>query len=167
MKELTEAEKQVTIETHELHVSLDDKQRKLTEYQTHIANIEKYASDLFIFCFRLSCIFSTDMGGDSSATTLWACLSLLRKKTISTGSFTYDTVYIKDTNSVAVSSGWGGRGCITIIDIESQKVMTTISMNTDIGGMAVRGRTIYYVLDHVNHNMSLYLCKRLRSKVCL
>jgi hypothetical protein len=34
---------------------------------------------------RLSCIFSTDMGGDSSATTLWACLSLLRKKTISQG----------------------------------------------------------------------------------
>jgi hypothetical protein len=31
-----------------------------------------------------------------------------------------------------------------IIDIESQEVMTTISMETDIYGMAVRGRTIYY-----------------------
>ena len=61
-----------------------------------------------------------------------------------TGSFTYDTVYIKDTNSVAVSSGRGGKRCITIIDIESQKVMTTISMDTYIYGMVVRGRTIYY-----------------------
>ena len=49
MKELTEAEQQVTTETHELHLSLDDKQRKLTEYQTNIANIEKYASDLQTF----------------------------------------------------------------------------------------------------------------------
>jgi uncharacterized protein (DUF3084 family) len=41
--------KQVTTETHELHVSLDEKQRKLTEYQTNIAKIEKYASDLQTF----------------------------------------------------------------------------------------------------------------------
>jgi DNA-binding beta-propeller fold protein YncE len=61
-----------------------------------------------------------------------------------TGSSTYDTVYIKDDNSVAVSSGGGGKGCITIIDIESQKVMTTIRMDTCINGMAVRGGTIYY-----------------------
>jgi hypothetical protein len=57
MRELTEAEKQVTTETHELHVSLDEKQRKLISLPL-----------VFIFCFRLSCIFSTDMGGDSSAT---------------------------------------------------------------------------------------------------
>jgi DNA-binding beta-propeller fold protein YncE len=62
-----------------------------------------------------------------------------------TGSCTYDTVYIKDTNSVAVSSGViAGKRCINIIDIESQKVMTTISMDTCSLGMAVRGRTIYY-----------------------
>jgi DNA-binding beta-propeller fold protein YncE len=61
-----------------------------------------------------------------------------------TGSSTYDTVYIKDNNSVAVSSGAGSNRCITIIDIESQEVMTTISMNTDMYGMAVRGRTICY-----------------------
>jgi DNA-binding beta-propeller fold protein YncE len=61
------------------------------------------------------------------------------------GSCTYDTVYIKDNNSVAVSSGdWGGKRCITIIDIESQKVMTTIPMETYMYGMAVRGRTIYH-----------------------
>jgi len=60
-----------------------------------------------------------------------------------TGACPYDTVYIKDNNSVAVSSGWGGKLCITIIDIESQKVMTTIPMDTYIYGMAVRGRTIY------------------------
>jgi hypothetical protein len=40
---------------------------------------------VFIFCFRLSCIFSTDMGGDSSATIICACLSFLRTKTISQG----------------------------------------------------------------------------------
>jgi hypothetical protein len=43
-------------------------------------------------------------------------------------------------NSVAVSSGWGVNRCITIIAIESQKVMTTISMDTNTFGMAVRGR---------------------------
>jgi hypothetical protein len=64
-----------------------------------------------------------------------------------TGSSTYDTVYIKDNNSVAVS--WGGwevksKRSITIIDIESKKVMTTIHMDTYIYGMAVRGRTLYY-----------------------
>jgi hypothetical protein len=60
------------------------------------------------------------------------------------GSSTNDTVYIKDNNSIAVSSGIGINRCIVIIDIESQKVMTTISMDTYIYGMAVRGRTIYY-----------------------
>jgi hypothetical protein len=61
-----------------------------------------------------------------------------------TGSDAYDTVYIKDNNSVAVSSGGGSNRCITMIDIVSQEVMTTISMDTSIYGMAVRGRTIYY-----------------------
>ena len=57
---------------------------------------------------------------------------------------TYDTVYIKDNNNVAVSSGSGSNSCISIIDIESKKVMTTIPMDTVIYGMAVRGRAIYY-----------------------
>ena len=61
-----------------------------------------------------------------------------------TGSDTYDAVYIKDNNSVAVSSGKGRNKCITIIDIESQQVIATITMDTDIYGMAVRGRTMYY-----------------------
>jgi WD40 repeat protein len=61
-----------------------------------------------------------------------------------TGANAYDTVYIKDNNSVAVSSGFGGNKCITIIDIVSNKVLTTISMDTDIVGMAIRGGTIYY-----------------------
>jgi hypothetical protein len=38
----------------------------------------------------------------------------------------------------------GNNRCITIIDIESKKVMTTIPMDTVIYGMAVRGRAIYY-----------------------
>jgi DNA-binding beta-propeller fold protein YncE len=61
-----------------------------------------------------------------------------------TGSLIYDTLYIKEDNSVAVSCGGGRKTCIAIIDIESKKVMTTISMNTHIWGMAIRGRTIYY-----------------------
>jgi len=61
-----------------------------------------------------------------------------------TGFSTYDTVYIKDSNSVAVLSGWGDNRCIAIIDIDSQEVMTTISMDTEVDGMAVRGRTIYF-----------------------
>jgi hypothetical protein len=43
------------------------------------------------------------------------------------GSETYDTVYIKDDNSVAVSSGAGDNRCITIIDIEKKEIMSTIS----------------------------------------
>jgi DNA-binding beta-propeller fold protein YncE len=61
-----------------------------------------------------------------------------------TGPSTYDTVYIKDKNSVAVSSGPVGNRCITIIDIESQKIMTTITIDDVTLGMAVRGKTIYY-----------------------
>jgi hypothetical protein len=62
-----------------------------------------------------------------------------------TGSCIYDTVYIKDNNSVAVSSGDKEvNRCISIIDMVSKEVMTTISLDTYIYGMAVRGRTIYY-----------------------
>jgi hypothetical protein len=88
MKELTEAEKQVTTETHELLVSLDEKQKELTEYQTNIVNMKKNASDLqtFIAVKQIEKeVVSTDMGGDSSATIIWACLSLLRTKTLSQG----------------------------------------------------------------------------------
>ena len=51
-----------------------------------------------------------------------------------TRSGTYDAVYIKENNSVAVWSGCGGNRCITIIDIEieSQEVMTNISMEMHI-----------------------------------
>jgi hypothetical protein len=61
-----------------------------------------------------------------------------------TGARTHDTLYIKVDNIVAVSSGRGTNRCITIIDIESKKVMTTISLDTAMLGMAIRGRTIYY-----------------------
>ena len=87
-----------------------------------------------------------------------------------TGICTYNTVYTKDNNSIAVSYGDGNNKFLAIIDIESQKVMTTISMDTYIYGMAVRGRTIYYctkdkgikmlnlsdksVSDIINSNMS-------------
>ena len=59
-----------------------------------------------------------------------------------TGSCTYDTVYIKDNNTIAVSLGYGVNNCIIIIDIESKRVMTTIPMDTEVYGMAVRDRTI-------------------------
>ena len=49
MTELDESEKQVTDETRELLLSLDEKQKELTEYQTNIVHIEKYASDLQTF----------------------------------------------------------------------------------------------------------------------
>jgi ribosomal protein S4E len=61
-----------------------------------------------------------------------------------TGSDNYDTVHIRDNNSVAVLSGIGDKQCITIIDIESKEVMTTISIDTHSYGMAVRGRTLFY-----------------------
>jgi sugar lactone lactonase YvrE len=250
LKDLTEAEKQITHETHELQVSLDEKQKKLSEYQTNIINIEKYASDLQTFLAvkqiekdvetQDTCLqslvnsdsisqskltYKIDSGLKNITTSIQKfaevvveskpCqmffvrrkdkqaqmmvtelsqpmsveniqLSLTKRITIGektirgcsllqdgrmvfgcnkvntvrffnqegvtlfqigkdqTGADTFDTVDIKNKNSVAVSSGDGSNRCITIIDIESQKVMTTIPMDTDIYGMAVRGSTIYY-----------------------
>ena len=46
MKELTELEKQITEEIRDLMLSLDGKPKELTEYQTNILNIKKYASDM-------------------------------------------------------------------------------------------------------------------------
>ena len=46
MKELTEEENLKTEETRELMEYLDKKQKELTEYQTNIVGIAKYASDL-------------------------------------------------------------------------------------------------------------------------
>jgi DNA-binding beta-propeller fold protein YncE len=248
MKELIELEKQVTEETRELLVSLDEKQKKLIEYQTNIVNIKKYASELQTFIavkqiekdvethdtFLQSLVnsdslnqtkltYKIDTGLKNITTSIqkfakvvveskpcevvfvrrkvkqaqmmvaeisspmsveniqlnlkqkikikgtnirgcsllpdgrmvFSCYSsrtviFINKEGIEsfqiskdkTGSF--DTVYIKDINSVAVSSGYGYNACIDIIDIESKKVMTTISMDTFIIGMTVRGRTIYY-----------------------
>jgi DNA-binding beta-propeller fold protein YncE len=62
----------------------------------------------------------------------------------------FDTVYFKYNNSVAVSSGQGRNTCITIINIESKKVMTTIHMYMGVYGMAVSGRAIYYC-SHDNY----------------
>jgi inorganic pyrophosphatase/exopolyphosphatase len=42
MKELAEAQTQITDETQELLISLDEKQNKLTEYQINVVNIRKY-----------------------------------------------------------------------------------------------------------------------------
>ena len=250
MKELIDAEKQVTEETRQLLVSLDEKQKKLIEYQTNIVSIKKYASDLQTFIavkqiekdlethdtwlqslINSDCLNQTkltykiDTGLKNITTSIqkfaevvveskpcemvfvrrknkqaqmmvaelsppmsveniqlnlkqnintkvssirgcsllpggrmvFSCynssiVAIINKEGIEsfqigkdkTGSGTYDAVYIINTNIVAVSSGSGGNRCITIIDIESQKVMTTISMYTNIYGMAVRGRTIYY-----------------------
>jgi hypothetical protein len=90
------------------------------------------------------------------------------------GSRTYDTLYIKEDNSVAVSSGVEDKRCITIINIENKKVMATISIDTAICGMAIKGRTIYYstwnkglkmlnlsdksVSDIINRNMWYVTC---------
>ena len=46
LEELTESDKQTTDETRELLVSLDKKQKELTEYQTNVVNIKNYASNL-------------------------------------------------------------------------------------------------------------------------
>ena len=249
MTKLTEADKYVTDETCELLVSLDEKQKELTEYQTNIVNIKKYASDLQTFiavkqiekyvetqdtCLQSlvnsdslnqtklaykidtnlkTIVTSIQKFGEVVVESKLCELTFARKKekqaqmmvvdlsppmsveniqlnlkqkinikgtcitgcslppnstmilscsstnTVSfintegvelfqidkdkTGSCNYDAVYIKDTNSVAVSSGGGNNRCITIIDIESNTVMTTISIDADIYGMAVRGRTLY------------------------
>ena len=250
MKELTEADKHVTEETRELLVSLDEKQKELTEHQTNMVNIKMYASDLQTLLAvkqiekdvekqdmglqalvnsdslnQTKLAYKIDTGLKTIVTSIQKfgkvvveskpCeLTFARKKekqaqmmevdllppmsieniqlilkkkmntkgtsitgcsllpngrmvlscnstsTVSfintegvelfqigrdkTGSSTYDTVYIKDNNIIAVSSGGGINRCIVIIDIESQKVMTTISMDTAIYGIAAIGRTIYY-----------------------
>jgi DNA polymerase III psi subunit len=247
MKELTEAEKQITDETREQLASLDRKQKELTEHQTNIANIRKYASDLQTYlairqiekevkthdtCLQSivnrlnqptlsykidtglktitssiqkfgevvveskSCELTFARKKDKQAQMMVVDLSpsmsvdniqLKLKQKLSTkgrtirgcallpdgrnvyscwenntvgfinkegiefyqigkdktGSGTYDTVYINDSNTIAVSSGREYNRYITIIDIESKEVMTSISMGTTIYGMVVRGRTIY------------------------
>ena len=259
MKELTEVEKQITDETQELLVSLDKKQKELTEHQTNIVNIRKYASDLQTYlaikqiekevetqdtCLQsivnslnqTTISYKIDTGLKTIASSIQKfgevvveskpCeLTLARKKdkqaqmmvadlsphmsveniqlnlkqkintkgskirgcsllpggrmvlscystnTVSfinkegvvyfqlgedkTGSCTYDTAYIKDNNSVAVSSGGGNDRCIAMIDIESQEVKATISIDTAIFGMAVRDRTIYYCTDNKLKMLSL------------
>jgi hypothetical protein len=86
---------------------------------------------MFIFCFSFSCI-----------------LCIFNRSLFVLSSFFFCSVcflfYDLRINSVAVSSGEGSTKCITMIDIESQEVMRTISMDTDIHGLAVRARTIYY-----------------------
>ena len=250
MKELTEAQKQITEETRELLVSLVEKQNELTEYQTNVVNIRKYASDLQAYlavkqiekeveahdtCLqslvkshslnqtKLSFLIDTGLKTiatniqkfgeivveskpceltfvrrkDKQAQMMIAELSppipvenilLNQKQKINmkgsrirgcsllpdnimvfscyntdivrfmdkdgielfeigkgkTGYYSYDTVYIKDNNSVAVSSSDESNSRITIIDLESQEVMTTISIDTTIFGMTVTGGTIYY-----------------------
>ena len=250
MKELDEAETHVTDKTHELLVSLDEKQKELTEYQTNIVNIEKYASDLQTFLAvkqiekdvethdmglqalvnsdnlsQTKLAFKIDTGlktivtsihkfgkvvveskpceltfarkkekqaqmivadllppmsveniqlnlkqkMNTKGTCITGCSLLSNDRTVlscsststvsfinsegvelfqigrdKTGSYANDTVYIKDNNSIAMSSGGGINTCIVIVDIESQKVMTTISMDTAIYGIAATGRTIYY-----------------------
>ena len=249
MKELTEAETTITEKTCELMASLDEREKELTEYQTNVVNIKRYASDLQTFLAmkqidndvetldtslhalvnsdslnqaKLSCQIDTTLKniatnigrfGEVDVESKPCELTFVRKKDKQaqmmvadpppmsvdntklnlkqkintkgtwmrgcclltdgrmvlasyydmivrfmnkdgvelfqigkdkTGSFTYDTVYIKDNNNVAVSSGAGGNRCITIIDIEKKEIMSTISMDTRIYSMAVRGRTIYY-----------------------
>ena len=254
MKEMTEAVKQETEETHELLVSLDEQQKELTEYQTNMVNIKRYASDLQTFlavkqiekdvetndmCLQsllngdsltqanLSCKIDTDLKtitksikkfGEVVVESKPCELTFARKKykqtqmmvadlsppmsvqniqltltqkinikgicitgctflpdgrmvlssystdTVSfinkegaelfqiskdkTGSYAYDTVCIRDNNRVAVSSGGGDNRYITIIDIEREKIITTISMDTAIYGMAVRGNAIYYCAEN-------------------
>ena len=248
MKQLTEAEQQATDETRKLLVSLDEKQKELTEYQKNAVNIKKYASDLQTFLAlkqiekevetQDTCLqslvnsdslnqaklsYKIDSGLKTIATNIQKfsevvvesklCeMNLVKKKdkqaqmivasllppmsvdniqlklkqkinikgqtstgcclfsdggmvfscsqanTVSfiskegvelfqigkdkTGSNTCDTVYIKENNSVAVSSGDIDNRCITIIDRESQKVMTTISMDTYIYGMVEQYITV-------------------------
>jgi hypothetical protein len=249
LNELTEAVTIVTRQTSELMVSLDEKQKELSEYKTNMVHINQYASNLQTFlalkqigsdveaqdtCLhalvnsdslkqtQISCNIDTSLKNLTTSIQSFgevvveskSCeLTLVRKKDkqaqimvahlpsmsvdninlkltqkVNTkiedvigcsllpdgrmvcscyekhivkffnkegvelfqigqdqiGSYTYDTLYIKEENSLAVSSGSGDKRCITIINIESKKVMTTISMDTYIRGMAIRGRTIYY-----------------------
>jgi DNA-binding beta-propeller fold protein YncE len=249
LNELVEAETIVTRQITGLMVSLDEKQKELSEYKTNMVNIKQYASELQTFlalkqigsdvealdtCLhalinsdslkqtKISCNIDTSLKNlttsiqsfgevvveskpceltlvrkkDKQAQIMVADLSPMsvdnihlnlkqkvntkgedirgcsllpdgrmvfscREKNIVTflnkegvelfqigkdkiGFRAYDALYIKEDNGVAVSSGIDVKHCITLIDIKSQKVMTTIFMETDICGMAIRGRTIYY-----------------------
>jgi hypothetical protein len=249
LNELTEAVTIVTRQTSELMVSLDEKQKELSEYKRNMVNIKQYASDLQTYlalkqigsdveakdtCVhalvnsdslkqtKLSCNIDTNLKNlttsiqsfgevvveskpceltlvrkkDKQAQAMVADLppvsvdninlnlkqkvstkgeditgcsllpdgrmvfSCYRKNIVTfvnkegvelfligkdkTGSRTYDTLYIKEDNSVAVSCGGTGKGCFTIIDIESKRVITTISMDSYFWGMAIGGGTIYF-----------------------
>jgi hypothetical protein len=65
-----------------------------------------------------------------------------------TGSRTYDAVYIKDSNSVAVSSGFGSNKCITIIDIVSNEVLTNISSWLWSSDHCLSCKIVWFDLDY-------------------
>ena len=249
LNELTDAEAIVTRQTSEFMVSLDEKQKELSEYKTNMVNIKQYASDLQTFLAlkqigsdveaQDTCLHALVNSDSLKQTTIYCnidtslknlttsiqnfgevvveskpCeITLVRKKTKQaqimvadlppmsvdnihlnlkqkvctkgdnirecslppdgrmvfscfkehivtflnkegvelfqigkdkTGSSTFDTLYIKEDNSVAVSCGDVGNKCIAIIDIEKKDVMTTIHVDTYILGMAIRGKTIYF-----------------------
>jgi WD40 repeat protein len=244
MKKLTETEKQITDEARDQMISLDEKQKELTEYQTNVVNIKRYASDLQTYLaiyqiekevqthdtclqvlvnsdslcqarlsYRLEAGLKTittsiqrfgevvveskpceltfarkkdklaqmmvaDLASPMSVDNIQLNLKhkiTFKERSIRGCSFLPDGrmilscwrsntisfinrdgvelfqigkdktgVYIKDNNSVAVSSGFEVNRCITIIDIVSNAVLTTISMDTKIAGMAIRGGKIYY-----------------------
>jgi hypothetical protein len=66
---------------------------------------------VFILSFRVICIFSTDICGNRSATIISFIntegVELFQIGKDKIGTCTYDTVYIKENNTVAVSSEVG------------------------------------------------------------
>ncbi|CAC5386084.1 unnamed protein product [Mytilus coruscus] len=69
----------------------------------------------------------------------------------------FDIAYITEDNTLAVSSGSFSSQCITIIDMQNQKVKKTISLNGYIYGITYNGSELVYSgyyqgIRMINHN---------------
>ncbi|XP_063399383.1 uncharacterized protein LOC134684016 [Mytilus trossulus] len=60
----------------------------------------------------------------------------------------FDVAYIKENNSLAVSTGGAGEKCIYIIDMQNQNIKKTISVNEYIYGITCYGTDLIYSGRH-------------------
>ncbi|XP_071121518.1 putative autophagy-related protein 11 [Mytilus edulis] len=56
----------------------------------------------------------------------------------------FDVVYNSEDNTLAVTSGWSEKKCITIIDLERKQIKKTISLDSYIYGIALKDNRLIY-----------------------
>ncbi|XP_071121455.1 tripartite motif-containing protein 2-like [Mytilus edulis] len=89
-------------------------------------------------------VFSSSSYRNSSVTVLNANGSVNFNVKLPSSSSSFDVAYITEINSLAVSTGGSGAPCIYIIDMQTQNVKKTISLNGNIYGITYNGTDLIY-----------------------